>query len=201
MKFKIRGVECEVKFLFVALLAFFLIIDKTLNVFLTLLSSLIHECGHLFAMILSGNKPEKVVFELGGINIINRSKTCLSFNKEIIIAFSGPLVNLVSTLLCCFVYDYVKNEKILTFASVNLILMVFNLLPIKSLDGGRILYYFLSKKHNMSFSKRIIYVLSIIFIAITFSWGIYVFIHTGFNFSIIIIAVFLLLSLFSDNEC
>ena len=127
MKFKISGIDCEITFLFVAILAFVSVADTTANIMFTLLASLIHECGHLAAMIISGNKPQKVIFELGGINIINQSKICLSLNKEIIIALSGPLMNLIALVISCFLFTFWNNEKILIFASVNLILMVFNI--------------------------------------------------------------------------
>lgn len=201
MKFKAFGVECEIKFLFVALIAFVSAVDTTLNILLTLIASLLHECGHLAAMMFMRNPPQKVVFELGGINIINQSKTCFSLNEEIIIALSGPFINLILIFLSCFVYTFLKNEKLLTFASVNIILMVFNLLPIKSLDGGRALFFLLAKNYDISFCKYIVNFFSIFFIIITFAWGIYVFAFTGYNFSIIIIAIFLLISLFNDKEC
>ena len=200
MKFKISEIDCEITFLFVAVLAFVSVADATTNILLTLLASLIHECGHLVAMIIMGNKPQKVVFELGGINIVKQSKTFLSLNKEIIIALSGPLVNFIALVLSCSIFAFFNNEKILTFTSVNLILMVFNLLPIKSLDGGRALFYYLSKKHSISTCRKVLISLSIFFISLTFIWGIYILIYTRYNFSLIIIAIFLTISLVKDNE-
>lgn len=195
------GINFEITFLFVAFVAFISVVDTTANILLTLVASLIHECGHLAAMIIMGNKPLKVVFELGGINIINNSKTHLSLNQELKIALSGPFVNFIALVLSCNMFVVFNNEKILTFASINLILMVFNLLPIKNLDGGRALYYFLCKKYNVYVCSKVIFLLSIFFIIITFIWGLYILILTKYNFSLIIIAIFLTLSLVKDNEC
>ena len=78
--------------------------------------------------------------------------------------------------------------------------MAFNLLPVKGLDGGTALHFLLIQKLDSLFSTKIIHITSVIFILLIFIWGIYVFIATKYNISIIIIAIFLTLSLFSKNE-
>lgn len=59
--------------------------------------------------------------------------TCrLSYFKEALAAFAGPAVNLILTALCVQARWYL-------FAGLNLSLGLMNLLPIRMLDGGRIL--------------------------------------------------------------
>jgi stage IV sporulation protein FB len=146
------------------------------------------------------NKPQIIRFELIGINIIRNQDVRISNKNEIFISLGGPLSNAIIFILCCLYLCFYKNNSIMTFASINLILMTFNLLPIKGLDGGNALYFLLIHKCDSLFSAKIIYITSFVFILLVFIWGIYVFISTKYNISIIIIAMFLTLSLFSKNE-
>ncbi len=200
MFFKIFGIKVEITFLFSAFIAFVVSLKAPSNLLITIVSSLIHESGHLIMMLVSGNKPTIVRFELTGINIIRNQDMRISNKNEILISLGGPLVNAVIFVICCICLCFYNCNAILTFACINLILMTFNLLPIKRLDGGSALYYLLIQKFDISFSSKIIQITSIFFISIIFIWGIYVFIASKYNISIIIIAIFLTLSLFSDNE-
>ena len=200
MRFNILGIRVEVTFLFVAFISFVLTLKAPSNVLITVISSLIHEIGHLLIMLILDNRPEKVRFELTGINIIRSLNMKISNKNEIFISIGGPLANAIISTLCCLYLCFYKNDLILTFACINLILMAFNLLPIKGLDGGNALYFLLIHKCDSLFSTKIIYITSFVFILLVFIWGIYVFIATKYNISIIIIAMFLTLSLFSKNE-
>ncbi len=200
MCFNVFGIRVEITFLFVAFIAFILTMKAPSNVLITVVSSSIHEVGHLLIMFILGNRPEKVRFEMTGINIIRKHDMRISNKSEIIISLGGPLANALILLLCCLHLCFYKNNSILTFACINLILMTFNLLPIKGLDGGSSLYFLLLQKYDSLFSTKIIYITSVIFIFLIFIWGIYAFVLTKYNFSIIIIAIFLTLSLFSKNE-
>ncbi len=200
MIIKINGIKVEITFLFVAFISFIISLDTPSNVFITISSSILHEAGHLFTMISLGNKPEKVKFELAGINIIRNQETSISTKNEILISLGGPLINALMTAVCCIVLAFYNNENVLTFACINLILMTFNLLPVKKLDGGRILYFLLSTKLDFMLCSKILKITSLCFILIIFVWGIYIFVASSYNFSLIIIAVFLFISYFNDNE-
>ena len=55
------------------------------------------------------------------------------------IYLSGPVVNVLVALISSFLSKNFVLPELLTFAGVNLILGLFNLLPIKMLDGGEVL--------------------------------------------------------------
>lgn len=200
MKFRLGGVDVEITFLFVALITFIITLNAPTNVLITIASSFLHEMGHLLTMSAVGNKPQAVRLEITGINIKRQQSIRISTKNELLIALGGPFANAVVFIICCFVICFNQSEFLLTFASINLILMTFNLLPVKRLDGGMALYFLLSRRFDTEICSKFLKITSVVFITLIYLWGIYVFISSGYNFSVIIIAVFLTLSMFGSNE-
>lgn len=200
MKFKLFGVNVEITFLFVALITFIITMNAPANVIITIISSLLHEMGHLLTMSAVGNKPQAVRLEVTGINIKRAQSIKISTKNELAIALGGPLANGVIFIICCFAICFYQSEMLLTVACVNLILMTFNLLPVKRLDGGMALYFLLSRRFDAEICSKILKITSIIFIALIYIWGLYVFVSSKYNFSVLIIAIFLTLSMFGGNE-
>lgn len=97
---------------------------------LALLSCLLHEGGHLAAMALMGTKPRSLTFYSGGIGM--KCGTLISPARELFILSAGCTVNLLLALL-----GTLAGSRL--FTGINLALMLFNLLPLPSLDGGRIM--------------------------------------------------------------
>ncbi|MBQ2938426.1 MAG: site-2 protease family protein [Clostridia bacterium] len=109
--------------------------------------ALIHELGHLAAGLLLGMKPEKIEIMPFGVSIgfkiypkeYNKKikKGNMLELKKIIVAMAGPMTNFIIILI-----TYKLNLEIvksLTIIYTNFLIMIFNLLPIYPLDGGRIL--------------------------------------------------------------
>lgn len=200
MMFNLFGIQIEITFLFAAFICFILSLNAPANLLITIASSLVHETGHLSMMLSLGNKPEKVKFELVGINIIRNQQVAISIKNEILISLGGPLANAIIFVSCCVMMCFFNGELIMTVACINLILMTFNLLPIKRLDGGIVLYYFLTQKFDIPFASLILKFTSVVFIALIYFWGFHILASSKYNISLIIIAIFLTLSLFCNNE-
>lgn len=200
MIFNVLGVKVEITFWFVAFITFIISLNAPSNVLATVFSSLLHEMGHLLVMTSVGNKPQEVRFEITGMNIIRQPNLKISTKNEVLIALGGPFINFICFLISVIILCIINNAKILTFGCVNLILMLFNLLPINRLDGGMALYYMLIQKYDNVVCSKILRATSMIFITLIYAWGIYVFISSRYNISLIIIAIFLTLSMFSCNE-
>lgn len=200
MTFKIGKTPVNITWHFLALITFMLSL-QTENIMYAVVFSLFHEIGHLAAMTALGNAPLSVSFELTGINIKRTQETGVSLTKEIIIALAGPFANLILFLFLMLIFLWNKNLKIFNAASVNLILMTFNLLPVKGLDGGKAVYYFISLVFSYKTAKIILTGLSAISILFMLFCGAYVLYVTKRNFTMLIIAFMLSLSMFSKEEC
>lgn len=134
MRFRLFGTEIYLSFLFAALLTIMLATDKTGLVLPTFFAVFMHECGHLFAMWILGCAPKKIKLIPASVQITNAVFT--GYKNDFLIAISGPLVNFILFLALYYNYSLFENQFVGYFALINLVLGIFNLLPVKGLDGG-----------------------------------------------------------------
>ncbi len=99
------------------------------NLLELLIFSSLHEIGHLAALYISGGKADEIKLSFYGFAIKYSVK--LKRNREFLVLLAGPAVNLVLFILF-------RN-------GINLMLFLFNILPIYPLDGGRILNLYMIK--------------------------------------------------------
>lgn len=118
--------------------------------FISLFSILLHEVGHSIIASKYGIKFQKIIlFALGGI-ALNRTEITVP-KKEIYMALAGPLVSfIISGLSFLLWFIFFQNHMFISQNSpfdmiffysgiINLVVGLFNLLPIFPCDGGRIL--------------------------------------------------------------
>ena len=157
-----------------------------------------HEFGHLLAGLAMGMKPEKIELMPYGLSISFKLKakdynsTILKGNllviKKILVALAGPITNLI---IICLIINY-KSGVIsnLSIVYANLLLILFNLIPLYPLDGGKILkgilHIFLGKKKAEKYTN---YFSFVVLIVITFVASIAIFYME--NISIFLITIFL----------
>jgi Zn-dependent protease len=122
---------------------------------ISLVSILLHEVGHSIIASNYGIKFQKIIlFALGGIALTPNEITVPK--KEIRMAFAGPLISfIISGLSLLLYFIFIQSHMLISqnfpfdavfFYSgiINLVIGLFNLLPIFPCDGGRILRSFLS---------------------------------------------------------
>ena len=192
MKFKIFGTQINVTFLFLAFISFMVFIDKSGYILYMILAVTIHESAHLFTMNIVGCNPKEVWLIPTSVKIV-RGVTVRD-SHEIIISLSGPMINILFFFLFYIIFLLTKNDGALDFSVINLILGVFNLLPIEGLDGGVILKKSLEK--IISPNKAILAVKwsTIIFSIFMIFFGIKAFGASTYNFTPIVLGIYLILS-------
>ena len=128
-----------------------------LTSFLLFLSVLLHEMAHCFVAIGEGIKVRDItLFFLGGM--ANLEKECSTSKGSFKIAISGPIVSLLLAFLMIFLSNIFSGSTLMIsnlfkqVGSLNLLIGVFNLIPIMPLDGGVILksliWYFTGSKRT-----------------------------------------------------
>lgn len=191
MIFRIFGTRIEITVLFTAVVAFMLILDRTGMMTGVLAATLLHEIGHLFVMYRLKCSPKSVTLKLGSINI-EKSNVPLSSMKEVKIAFAGPFVNLLCAVAAYILYLFTGHLEWAVFSSVQIVVAVFNLIPVLGLDGGTILFTILSSKLTIDKALRIMQSVSVIITMLIIAAGLYIFIYMGANPSLLFVATYLI---------
>ena len=185
-------------FLFVIIFYF----TKQIHIYaLIMLFAFIHELGHLMAGILCGMKPERLEIKPYGVSIsfklfpkdynIKIGKGSKLEIKKIFVAIAGPIINLLITLIIVHIPIEIFTKLMIIYA--NILIMIFNLLPIYPLDGGRIIKSILHILYGKKASERYINNISFItLIAITFISSIIIYVAQNIAIFIIIIVLWIM---------
>lgn len=114
---------------------------------------LLHECGHLAAAWGVGVRVRGLRLDLLGARL--ELDGLLSYGQELFVAAAGPLASLLGAVLACPLWAARGWEDIGLFASVSMVLAGVNLLPIGTLDGGRMLSCAVASLWGEGTSRRV----------------------------------------------
>ncbi len=185
MSFKLRDISIEVSFWFVAVIALMLTLFPESQAFYCFVFCIIHECGHLLAMLFLQRKVTSIKFGYFGIKIFTDRKF-LPEMKEASIASGGPVINLFAAAIL-----FIAGQE--NFAIMNLALAFFNLLPVSILDGGHIL----SALFPESKSVKTLSTLCSVFLLIS---GIIIAIYSKKNFTLLIVSLYILTGIIGKKD-
>lgn len=160
---------------------------------LTYVSAAAHECAHLAAALAIGLKPERMSFSPFGARLDLKNKLVRSFADEIIVYAAGPLFNASAALAALFA----GREELYR---INTALFAMNLLPAAPLDGGIMLKRVLSYRFGAAAAKRVTAALSAVIAAALLSAAVVGLYHGMINFSMFMMALFLLGNLVTGKE-
>ncbi|MFD1772483.1 M50 family metallopeptidase [Paenibacillus rhizophilus] len=126
------------------LLVIIMLISVLTGQFLELLTLfaivLVHELGHVWAALLAGATVKSVqLLPFGGVAVLEDNGKLTAY-REIGIALAGPLQNVLMILFAAALREMGwGSAAFMTYLiHANLIIALFNLLPILPLDGGKI---------------------------------------------------------------
>ena len=98
-------------------------------------ASAVHELGHCLALRCLGASCGRL--RLGALGaVLETGGWRLSYGRELACVLAGPGAN----LLCALLLAVAGRGNWAVIAGANLVLCVFNLLPLRPLDGGHALY-------------------------------------------------------------
>lgn len=162
----------------------------------------LHELAHYLAASHFGVEADKIIIMPFGMSLRLKDDFVKSPQQEFIISAAGPCANIVIALILKILSDLslISWEYFSFMLKANLTLAFLNLLPILPLDGGRCLKSLLTLKIGFIRAFNITYLLSKIFIAILTVAGTALLIFTKFNFSLLLISAFLIVSAFSERH-
>ncbi len=147
---------------------------------------LLHEFGHAFAARAFGIRtPDITLLPIGGVARLERMLR--NPIQELVIAIAGPAVNVVICLALLpivlsgrgswdlFGFDQVEGGLAGKLLSLNLVLILFNMIPAFPMDGGRVLRALLAikMKHSKAtlIAARVGQTIAVLFAAWSFLGG------------------------------
>lgn len=192
IEFQLRGVPCRVSLLFPALLTTLLFCQPDGLAAACLLASVIHEGGHLLAMLLLQISPQGCILGAFGLRI--QLGGCLTgYRHSLYVAAAGPLLNGVSAVI----FLLLNASEI---ALVHVLLALLNLLPVSVLDGGELLRCALCLCGVVSLADRIVQLISWCVISLILIMGFCLVVQRPSNPTLLIVGVYLATTLFFSRK-
>ena len=170
-------IHLDKSFLFFLLI---IIITGNFNPFIYyFLLLLIHEIGHALCGMSLGYELDKIIlYPYGGITTFNYPIN-IPLKRELLILLMGPIMQILGYLLLKNIYDI----KLFHYT-----LLIFNLLPIYPLDGGKISNILCNYKFNYLKSFYITFIISIVLIFYIFLYNLK---HFNLNLFLMLIVIFI----------
>ena len=194
IKFKFLNTKINISFYFVALITILLNFDKSRVFLIAFISIILHEIGHIVAMVLQSQKIREIKFGAFCIDIVNSSK------NTIFTMLSGSLSNFIFAIIFLIFYNF-SREAFFKFAALQgMYVGVFNLMPILDLDGGQIIFYFLSRKFKYETAERALTLISFAFLTPIAVLGFLILLESKNNFSLLLLACYLMFCLVFKKE-
>ncbi len=161
---------------------------------------LLHELSHTIAALCIGLKVDNISLYPFGVNLKLKNKFVHSFSDELILYICGPLFNIVFAFVMLMLYTHFRIYEFKYLYYMNVMLFAMNMLPVMPLDGGVLLKKIIAYYCNTARADKIMRGVSAILcflMCCTCGYCVYV---AKFNFSMVIMCVFLVGSIFCASE-
>ena len=190
MTIRFSNTTVKISFLFAFSLTVFALCDRTNIILYNIVSALFHETGHLLSLFFFKEKPEMIRFTPFGMKIQRKSGDTMSFLGETVTALAGPFMNFLLALIL-FAFQKLWGFRLGEIIEINIVLGALNLLICEPLDGYRALKFIMLKKISEEKTEIFLKISSLIVIFPVSVAGFLVLIKSGYNFSLLLVAVYL----------
>ena len=193
MTFDIKGVKYRLTFSFFALLCLTFLMTEGSTSAVCILSSFLHEAGHLIPLYIYKCPPQRVVLAAFGIRIDRTDGAVLSYKKEAAVAIGGIAVNILLSAAGFALWSFSHSETAFTFMFVNIFIGVLNSIPVSVLDLGRFLRYILLVRYDEERVNRSLDKISVISVISVTAFTVLYTVLLGVNLSLIAVSLYLII--------
>lgn len=166
-----------------------------LSIFLMII--FIHELGHAAAATyFSWRIKQILLLPFGGVAEMDEHGN-RPLLEEAIVVLAGPLQHLwlIGVAFCFYELSWISHEHYSLFLSFNLMVLLFNLLPIWPLDGGKLVFLLLSYAKSFPEAHRMTLIISAVCIFLFACFTLWLMPN---NLNLWIILAFLIFSLYHE---
>ena len=121
----------------------------------------------------------------------------LSYGEECLLAAAGPLFSLLASGIG-FLLPW-QGGFLTSFSAASLLLGIFNLLPVRTLDGGRMLEILLERSLGVRPSRVLMGIFSFTFLFLLWAFSVYLLLLSGDGLSLLCFSMGLFMR-FLDGE-
>lgn len=145
--------------------------------------TVLHEIGHGTAALLLGKRIEKITLMPVGISM--KISSASSYVEDILIAFAGPLEN-IFIIICSRYFPCAENIRL--FSEITLVV---NMLPMATLDGGRIISSAASFLLGDGIGEKVVKFTTAVSLFFLWILAVYIFFYTAENIALLIFCSYL----------
>lgn len=196
----INNIKVHINFYFLAFIVYVIISDSTGIILIGVISTFLHETGHIVAMLFKNHRVQEIKIGFFHIDIVDNNRQVINYNDDLLILFAGSAFNFMTAFISMVLFYFTRKYIFCLFIYTNLAMGIMNLLPISSLDGGEIVYIILSSFLTPKTASRLYNIISLIFLMPLSLVGFIVLLNSKYNFSLLFICCYLIYTLLSKNE-
>lgn len=194
MKFRCFGISFNISLWFLFAVTYGIISTGSGQslIIVCIVSAVLHELGHIIFIIKYKSRPSQIIvnpFETK----INCSLTDVTVRQDIAITVAGVAVNLIICVTSYLLYYFLNVNFFYDLSICNLSLLIVNLLPVESSDGGQLLNIFLHKYFSEQTVSFICTIVSCVIIFPLIITGVYVLFQSQHNYSLLIVGIYFLI--------
>ena len=186
MSFRLGELRAYLGYEVVAAVCAALLLDREDRFVCCFAAAAAHELGHIIMMRLYSVRVRGISVRL--FDVLIEADSPPSFRADCWITLGGALMNLILAAVCISFGGF--------FGTANLAMGCFNLMPVISLDGGRLLTLILTRRLSQRAADIILRISSFLILLPLLTAGVYVLFRSGYNYSLLLLSLYLLAVLF-----